>query len=99
MATANPTMTSVKSPSLDERRFRVLIDAVTDYAIYMLDPEGKIISWNPGAERINGYKLDEVVGQSYAIFFRDEDRKQGRPDRALERARRNGRSEDEGWRV
>jgi PAS domain S-box-containing protein len=99
MATPNPTMTSVKSPSLDERRFRVLIDAVTDYAIYMLDPEGKIISWNPGAERINGYKLDEVVGQSYALFFRDEDRKQGRPARSLEMARRNGRSEDEGWRV
>ena len=98
-AQASPNMTPAKSPSLDERRFRVLIDAVTDYAIYMLDPEGRIISWNPGAERINGYKLEEVVGQSYALFFPEEDRAQGKPARALEMARRNGRSEDEGWRV
>ncbi len=87
------------SPSLDERRFRMLIDAVTDYAIYMLDPEGRIVSWNPGAERINGYKLEEVIGRHFEIFFPEDDRRQGRPARSLEMARRNGRSEDEGWRI
>ncbi len=93
------TMTPFRSPALDERRFRVLIDAVTDYAIYMLDPDGRIVSWNPGAERINGYTLEEVVGKSYEIFFPEEDRREGKPARALAMARRNGRSEDEGWRV
>lgn len=90
---------SGKSPPLDERRFRMLIDAVTDYAIYMLDPEGRISSWNPGAERINGYAPDEVIGRNFAMFFPEDDQRQGRPARSLDMARRNGRSEDEGWRV
>jgi len=77
----------------------MLIDAVTDYAIFTLDPDGKISSWNPGAERIKGYTADEVIGRNYDIFFPEEDRRQGKPARALDTARRSGRSEDEGWRV
>jgi len=87
------------APSLDERRFRMLIDAVTDYAIFTLDPDGHVSSWNPGAARIKGYTADEVMGRNYDIFFPEEDRRQGKPARALDTARRLGRSEDEGWRV
>ena len=93
------TRAEVTTPPLDEHRFRMLIDAVTDYAIYMLDPDGRIASWNAGAQRINGYTRDEAIGRNYAMFFLEEDQRQGRPARALETARRNGRSEDEGWRA
>jgi PAS domain S-box-containing protein len=98
-------MTSLQSraenpkTALDDRRFRTLIDAVTDYAIYQLGPNGEIVSWHPGAERIKGYTADEVIGKNYAIFFPEEDRRDGKPARALEVARRTGRSEDENWRV
>jgi PAS domain S-box-containing protein len=99
MMSPRTTLAPAKSPPLDEQRFRMLIDAVTDYAIYMLDPEGRISSWNPGAERINGYAPDEAIGRNFAMFFPEEDQRQGRPARSLDMARRNGRSEDEGWRV
>ncbi|WP_119458295.1 hybrid sensor histidine kinase/response regulator [Rhodospirillaceae bacterium SYSU D60014] len=82
-----------------ERRFRLLIEAVTDYAIYLLDPNGYVISWNPGAESIKGYTSEEAIGQSFARFFTPEDQTQGKPARALEVARKTGRFEDEGWRV
>jgi PAS domain S-box-containing protein len=80
------------------RRYQMLVDAVVDYAIYMLDLEGRVATWNPGAERMKGYTADEIIGQSFATFFTEEDRKAGKPDRALRTAAETGRFEDEGWR-
>ncbi|MCW2241474.1 hybrid sensor histidine kinase/response regulator [Azospirillum canadense] len=80
-------------------RFQVLIDAVVDYAIYMLDPQGYIVSWNPGAERIKGYAPDEIIGQHFSRFFTPEDQAAGRSALALDTAQRTGRFEDENWRV
>lgn len=82
-----------------EKRFRLLIDGVRDYAIYMLDPHGYIQSWNKGAELTKGYSAQEVIDQHYRMFFREEDRKEGRPDRLLQRARLHGKTDDEGWRI
>jgi PAS domain S-box-containing protein len=82
-----------------ERRFRLLIDAVTDYAIFMLDPTGKVASWNPGAERIKGYTSEEIIGQHFSRFYTDEDRRQGVPQRALGLAEQTGKYESEGSRV
>jgi PAS domain S-box-containing protein len=82
-----------------EERFRLLVQGVTDYAIYMLDPEGKVTNWNVGAERIKGYLADEIVGQHFSRFYTDEDRASGLPQIALETAARVGRFEREGWRV
>jgi PAS domain S-box-containing protein len=83
----------------DDGRFRLLIDAVTDYAIYMLDPEGYVVSWNPGAHRFKGYKAEEIIGQHFSRFYTDEDKATRLPWRALEIARTEGRFEAEGWRV
>jgi PAS domain S-box-containing protein len=82
-----------------ERRFRMLVEGVVDYAIYMLDPSGIITNWNPGGERLKGYTADEVVGQHFAKFYTREDRGAGLPARVLETAARDGRYEAEGWRV
>ena len=82
-----------------ERRFRILIEGVTDYAIFMLDPEGRVANWNPGAERIKGYKPDEIVGEHFSRFYTPEDFDAGVAKRALETARDTGRYESEGWRV
>lgn len=82
-----------------EQRFRLLVQGVIDYAIYMLSPEGLITNWNAGAERIKGYTFDEVIGSHYRRFFTDEDRQEGTPERALAIAAREGRYESEGWRV
>ncbi|MEW6763267.1 MAG: PAS domain S-box protein [Pseudomonadota bacterium] len=82
-----------------EQRFRLLVQGVTDYAIYMLSPEGTVSNWNVGAERIKGYSYDEIVGSHFSRFYTDEDRESGRPTRALEAARREGRYESEAWRV
>ena len=82
-----------------EGRYRMLVDAVTDYAIYMLDPDGIITSWNPGAKRFKGYEESEILGESFSRFYTDEDRKAGLPRRALETAEREGKFESEGWRV
>lgn len=81
-----------------EKRFQLLVEAVTDYAIYLLDPNGKIISWNSGAKRIKGYSSEEILGKHYSQFFTEEDRLAGKPAHALETARRHGRWEEEGWR-
>src|SRR5947209_10778151 len=81
-----------------ERRFQLLVDGVTDCAIYMLDPGGGIASWNSGAERITGYGADEVIGQNYSIFFTREDRRVGMPAQLLSRVGADGRIESEGWR-
>ena len=82
-----------------ERRFRMLVDAVKDYAIYMLDPSGMIVSWNTGAERLKGYTADEIVGQHFSKFYTPEDRAIGLPARVLQAAARDGHFEGEGWRV
>ena len=83
----------------EDGRYRLLVEAVTDYAIYMLDPNGIVASWNPGAQRFKGYQPDEIIGQHFSRFYTDEDRKTGLPARALETARRTGKFESEGWRV
>ncbi|MDB5704091.1 MAG: hybrid sensor histidine kinase/response regulator [Sphingomonas bacterium] len=82
-----------------EERFRLLVQSVTDYAIYMLSPEGRVSSWNPGAERFKGYCADEIIGEHFSRFYTEEDRAAGIPGVALETARREGRFEAEGWRV
>jgi PAS domain S-box-containing protein len=81
------------------RRFERLVQSVTDYAIYMLDAEGRIVTWNPGAERFKGYSADEVLGEHFSRFFTKEDRDAGCPAQALQTAAREGRFESEGWRV
>jgi PAS domain S-box-containing protein len=81
-----------------ERRFQLLVDGVTDCAIYMMDPDGSIASWNSGAERITGYCTDEAIGQNFAMFFTREDRRAGAPAQLLRRVRTQGRIESEGWR-
>ena len=88
-----------QDPSLnDEGRFRLLVDAITDYAIYMLNPEGIITSWNTGAQRFKGYKPSEILGQHFSRFYLEEDRAAGTPERALATAKEQGRFEGEGWR-
>jgi PAS domain S-box-containing protein len=82
-----------------ERRFRLLVEAVTDYAIFMLDTDGKVVSWNPGAHRIKGYAADEIIGRHFSTFYTEHDRQAGLPARVLEQAARTGRCEIEGWRV
>lgn len=82
-----------------EQRFRMLVQGVTDYAIYMLSPTGEVTNWNSGAERIKGYTADEVVGTSFSRFHTPDDQKAGLPFAALETATREGRFEREGWRV
>jgi PAS domain S-box-containing protein len=80
-------------------RYRMLVEAVTDYAIYMLDRDGIITSWNPGAKRFKGYEESEILGESFSRFYTDEDRRVDLPKRALEIAEREGKFESEGWRV
>ncbi|HYD58689.1 MAG TPA: PAS domain S-box protein [Burkholderiales bacterium] len=82
-----------------EERFRLLVDGVVDYAVYMLDAEGIVSSWNVGAERIKGYRRDEIIGKHFSRFYTADEREAGRPWEELTLARRNGRAEDEGWRV
>jgi PAS domain S-box-containing protein len=82
----------------EDSRYRLLIEAV-DYAIYMLDPNGIVSSWNPGAQRINGYLANEIIGQHFSRFYTEEDRNSGLPARALETARLTGKFENEGWRI
>ena len=86
-------------PETRDRRFEVLVNAVTDYAIYMLDPQGYVATWNAGARRFKGYEAEEIIGEHYSRFFTDEDRAARLPWKALEIAAREGRFEAEGWRV
>jgi PAS domain S-box-containing protein len=81
-----------------ERRFRLLVESVTDYAICMLSPEGRLTNWNVGAERIKGYAASEIIGQHFSRFYTDEDIAAGKPEMALAIARRDGHYEVEGWR-
>src|SRR5207249_4796425 len=82
-----------------EERFRLLVEGVKDYAIFMLDPEGFVVSWNAGAERIKGYTADEIIGQHFSVFYPPQAIAQDRPAWELRTALEQGRVEDEGWRV
>ena len=83
----------------EEHRFRLLVSAITDYAVYMLDRDGRVATWNPGAERFKGYSADEIIGQHFSRFFTPEDIAADLPGRALRTAEREGRFEAEGWRL
>ncbi|WP_166365191.1 two-component system sensor histidine kinase NtrB [Pseudomonas akapageensis] len=85
--------------TLHESSYEALVQAVVDYAIYMLDPNGEIISWNAGAERIKGYRADEAIGQHFSMFFTPEDRAAGLPQKLLGQALETGVAQDEGWRM
>ncbi len=82
-----------------EERFRLIVENIVDYAIFMLDPEGHVISWNNGAERIKGYRVDEILGRHFACFYPREDIERGKPQDELKAAAAAGRTEDEGRRV
>ncbi|HEX2250503.1 MAG TPA: PAS domain S-box protein [Gemmatimonadales bacterium] len=85
-------------PPIDEP-FRILVEGVVDYAIFMLDPDGRVVSWNPGAERINGYSAREIIGQHFSRFYPPEDLQADKPARELAIATAEGKYEEEGWRV
>jgi PAS domain S-box-containing protein len=89
----------LKDSMSDDGRYRLLIESVTDYAIYMLDPTGIVTSWNPGAQRFKGYTSSEIIGQHFSRFYTEEDQKQGIPALALKTSLREGKFESEGWRV
>src|SRR5215475_4126136 len=83
----------------DNELLRLLINSIKDYAIFSLDPAGRVISWNPGAENLKGYSAAEIIGQHFSSFYTEEDRDSGLPARALALALSSGRFEHEGWRV
>ena len=83
-----------KNPSFEQ-----LVEAVGDFAIYMLDPEGRVVTWSAAAERINGWRREEVEGRSFSRFFTSEDQRAGLPETILARAREEGRFQSEGWRL
>ncbi len=78
---------------------RLFVESVVDYAIFMLDPDGHVVSWNAGAQRLKGYRADEIIGRHFSVFYPPEEVAAGKPDRHLERAVAEGRLTDEGWRV
>ena len=82
-----------------EEMFRLLVQSVKDYAIFLLDPTGHIVTWNEGAHRLKGWEHDEIVGRHFSTFYPEADRKAGKPEWVLEQATKNGSVEDEGWRV
>ncbi|WP_299765481.1 PAS domain S-box protein [Ramlibacter sp.] len=84
---------------VSEERFRLLVESVRDYAIFMLDPQGHVLSWNAGAQAIKGYLAHEVIGRHFSDFYTPEDKSGGKPEHELATAREHGRAEDEGWRV
>ncbi|MFL5347837.1 MAG: PAS domain S-box protein [Hyalangium sp.] len=84
---------------LSEERFRLLVEGVKDHAIFMLDPTGRVLTWNPGAERLKGYRPEEIIGQHFRRFYPEEDIRAGKCERELEVALREGRFEEEGWRL
>ena len=96
-----PSATSTSPATVlgNEDSFRLLVDSVRDYAIIMLDPEGHVASWNAGAERIKGYRPDEIIGKHFSCFYPADAVQRGLPERELQTAAKEGRFEDEGWRV
>jgi PAS domain S-box-containing protein len=95
------TTTNERRPvgAQSDEAFRLLVDSVEDYAIFLLDPDGRVLSWNRGAQRIKGYAPSEIIGQHFSVFYTEAERAAGRPMRLLGEAFKNGRIEDEGWRV
>ncbi|MFJ4344362.1 nitrogen regulation protein NR(II) [Pseudomonas sp. NPDC089401] len=89
----------IAHPVMPASRYEQLVQSVVDYAIYMLDPSGRVVSWNAGAERIKGYRAEEVIGHHFSLFFTPEDCADGRPGRLLHQALEQGVAQDEGWRV
>ncbi len=96
---AVPAIRERQFGDLDERRFRLLVESITDYAIFMLDLDGRVSNWNAGAERAKGYKAVEIVGQHFSRFYTAEDRTRNIPAQALETALSTGKFETEGWRL
>jgi len=94
---ANVTRADEEHTRRDEEMFRLLVESVQDYAIFMIDPEGHIISWNAGAQRPKQYRADEILGKHFSIFYPEEDLENGKPQLELEIAVKEGRLEDEGW--
>jgi PAS domain S-box-containing protein len=88
-----------RDPAVDDASYRLLVEAIVDYAIYLIDIEGRVRTWSSGGERLKGYRAEEILGQPFALFFTEEDRHRGLPETALETAGRVGRFESEGWRV
>jgi len=86
-------------PVMPAHRYEQLVQSVVDYAIYMLDPTGHVVSWNAGAQRIKGYRAEEVIGRHFSLFFTPQDCADGRPERLLRQALEQGVAQDEGWRV
>src|SRR5204862_3341276 len=82
-----------------EERFRLLVSSVVDYAIFLLEPDGTVASWNLGAERLKGYRADEIIGRHFSRFYGEDDRRAELPASILRQALENGRWEGEGWRV
>ncbi|WP_406099693.1 PAS domain-containing protein [Streptomyces sp. NBC_01013] len=99
--TEQPQQTGARKPPapLSDAAFTLLVQGVLDYGIFMLNPQGYIISWNAGAERIKGYRAEDIVGQHFSVFYPPEDQSSGKPAWELETAVAEGRLEDEGWRV
>ncbi len=91
--------TGASFPKADSERYRILVEAITDYAVYLLDPNGNIASWNPGAQRFKGYQASEIIGKNFAVFYTPEERAVGLPQKALATAAKEGKFETEGWRV
>lgn len=90
----------LRTPLWDiEDPFRSIVEGVQDYAIFMLDPQGHISSWNLGAQRIKGCRENEILGKHFSLFYLEGDRRARKPERELEFAAKEGRLEDEGWRV
>ncbi len=85
--------------SNSEESFRLLVEGVKDCAIFMLDPSGRVVTWNPGAQRIKGYRADQIIGRHFSQFYTQEDIESGKPDRELKIAASEGHLEDEGWRL
>src|SRR5205809_5737069 len=98
---SEPSPAAASSPALDqgEQRFRLLVEGVKDYAIFMLDPEGRVLTWNAGAERFKGYRANEIIGQHFSRFYPAEALARRLPEHELEVATETGAFEDEGWRV
>ena len=82
-----------------EEGFRLLVEGAADHAIFMLDPSGRVITWNPGAERIKSWRADDILGRHFSVFYAPEDVASGQPERDLERAAAEGRAQSDGWRV
>src|SRR5689334_8871548 len=94
-----PTTSPKQFKPPDYETFRVLVQEVKDYAIFVLDPKGRVLSWNAGARRLKGYSEDEILGHNFSIFFTKDDIAGKKPQRELEMAATEGRTENEGWRV